>query len=111
MNKIFKRSLEMLTEPNSKVLRMFFFMKEEKYEKILYYIEILGSNDAVGIFENGGMTGYDLEHLGYEGEYKNHVDRLMYEEAINDDFHEISEEEFMKLVEEKYPNWRNLPGD
>jgi hypothetical protein len=92
-------------------LKKQFFVKQASNEKCLYALRILGLNDAVGTFDNGETWGYEFVEMDYWGEYRDHVDIGAYEAIIEEGFTEISQEEFMRLVEEKYPNWRNLPSD
>jgi hypothetical protein len=114
MKKVFKRGLESLADSNTKptVLRKFFFIKQVTQENfLLYYLVILGPNDAVGSFDSGELWGYEFVESDYWGEYRDRVDIAAYEDAIEEGFNEISEDEFMRLVEEKYPDWRNQPGE
>jgi hypothetical protein len=113
MNKAFKNMLIDLETSCYGItpLKRQFFVKQEGNEKRLYALRILGPNDAVGSFDNGEMWGYELVEMNYWGEYRDHVDIGAYEAIITEGFTEISQEEFMWFVEEKYPNWRNLPCD
>jgi hypothetical protein len=90
-------------------LKAYYFFKQEETEKRLYMLEILGSNDALGIFDSGEMWGYELKEQNYFGEYRDHVDLGAYKAITDEGFIEISKEEFMRLVEEKYPGWRTAP--
>jgi hypothetical protein len=101
------RSESSLSTP--KVQKIYYFLKQQKTENCFYLLKILGSNDAVGTFDNGEIWGYELVQMDYWGEYRDHVDICAYEAIIEEGFTEISQEEFMRLVEEKYPNWRTAP--
>jgi hypothetical protein len=101
------RSESPLSTP--KVQKIYYFFKQNETEKCLYMLKILGPNDAVGTFDSGEMWGYELKEQNYFGEYRDHVDLGAYKAITDEGFTEINKEEFMRLVEEKYPSWRTTP--
>jgi hypothetical protein len=86
------------------IQKKYYFSKVDNGLPRLFFVKILSLNDATGIYDDGETVCYELK-CARCGKYTDKVDVLACEDAVNNGFHEISEEEFMRLVQEKFPGF------
>ncbi len=83
------------------IIRMSYFAK--KYDQALCLVSFFDDNQsALFSYENGVLGGHD---------YSNNIVQDVYNSMQDEGYEEISEEEFMKIVDERYPGWRDIKDD